>query len=100
MLGPWGRRPCASKLRDERVHPMQADPSHAGSWSPPTSRGDLAREGDLLGDGARDGDVLAAETNSNETLFVLVKAVGNGATEVPNNYTCPFEEANFSYLGT
>lgn len=80
-----------------RCRQIQVTPA---AGSPPTSRGDLAREGDLLGDGARDGDVLAAETNSNETHFVLVKAVGNGATEVPNNYTCPFEEANFSYLGT
>ena len=80
-----------------RCRQIQVTPA---AGSPPTSRGDLAREGDLLGDGARDGDVLAAETNSNETHFVLVKAVGNGATEVPNNYTCPFEEANFSYPRT
>ena len=80
---------------------MQADPSHAGSWSPPTSRGDPAREGDLLGDGARDGDVLAGrDQQQRDTHFVLVKAVGNGATEVPNNYTCPFEETNFSYPRT
>ena len=63
------------------------------------SRGDLAREGDLLGEGAEVGDVLAAETNSNTTHFLLVKAVEAGACDVPLGYSCPrvAADANFEY---
>ena len=48
-----------------------------------------------MGDAARKGDVLAVETNSNTTHFLLVKAIDDGFQEVPDGYVCPIAEANF-----
>ena len=66
----------------------------------PVSRGSLALEGDRLGEATVTGDVLAAETNSNATQFILVKATEDGTSDVPADYTCPVEEANFEYPRT
>ena len=78
-----------TRCRLIQVTPKSADPM--------TSRGALAREGDILGDAVHRNDFLAAESNSNEVHFLLVKAADDGVHDVPDGYSCPDDDANFDY---
>ena len=86
-------RNCATSSLT-RCRQIQIQPA---SDSAPVSRGGLARDGEILGEAALSNDVLAAETNSNTAQFLLIRAVADGVCDVPENYTCPVDEANFTY---
>ena len=74
---------------------IQLQPNSSTDPTPPT-RGALAQDGARLGVNAAVNDFMALETESDETVWWLVKVVAK-VCDLPQNYVCPDLHSDVSF---